>query len=279
MYKCHIMAFKVMAWNLREGLAAPDRSPVLVEAIKQHDADVAVLSDAYWLENPGHGTIPEVAAETAQQAQIAFEQAGYDSLAVEYNDGHPWQSRMILMLSRLAVSDVSWVKLSHRSGTQATILDPETNQEVYVVGAHFDDRDDQLRLKQADAAIDHLIRFADGKPRALIGDLNSLHPGEWTSRLVGNRLARTAARHLLLDEKRRYDAARLSGMATSKVLERLEEYGLRDADRLRRPTFPSRQPLFQLDHCLVSDIFVPHFEVAAHNPASDHRAIIATLEV
>lgn len=266
------MAIKVMAWNLQEGLALAERSPALVEAIIQHDADVAVLTDAYWLGNPLHGARSEV----AEAAFTKFEAAGYKTLGVEYGDDHRWQSRWLVLLSRLAiVRSFDEIKLGHRNSIDHFVSDPATNTHLRIMGAHFDDRNDKLRLKQADAVVNHL---KTGQPTALIGDLNSLHSREFTSRLAGNRLSRAAIRHLPMGETKRYYGQRLAEMATSQVLDTLAEYGLKDADHAHRPTFPSHRPLFQLDHCLVSDIFVPHFEVASHNPASDHRAIMATLE-
>jgi endonuclease/exonuclease/phosphatase family metal-dependent hydrolase len=280
-YLCIILKLMIelMAWNLHEGLALAERSPQIVEAIKQQEADVVMLSDVYWLDNPLHGADGAV-AETALDS---LGEEGYQAFRAEYADDHEWQRHYMILLSRIAVQNSTTLRLGHRNGIGVMLQDPASKRALHTVGAHFDDRTEALRQGQVAALLEH-IDVAE--PTVLIGDLNALHGEDSLSKLICNPLLQLLARGAMNaryfrqgNEEKRAIVPRLREMASGTTFDVLEAAGLRDIDLLHRPTMPSGRPLFHLDRCFVSrDVrLLRDFSVVPRTNLSDHRAITVTV--
>jgi endonuclease/exonuclease/phosphatase family metal-dependent hydrolase len=279
------MSFTVASWNVAEGLAKvddPQRPVDLVETIRSLDKDIVVLSDAYWLQNPLHPVMPEV----AQAAVRRFKDDGYHVSQVEYDDNYLWPERYMTVLSRLAVTEDEAVKLGGRNGVKLTVQDPDAEVNVRLVGAHFYDREEAWRLTQTR---DMLAQFDLSEPTILAGDLNAMHGkgrARWLRsgpmRALAGRLPHPEPRHKMEAELGRLnEAERLADMASGLTLRWLGRAGLHEVDRRRRSTiFKGSFPVAQLDHILATDHFTAsNFQVHDTAPKlSDHRPISATLE-
>ncbi len=258
------MFTSVAAWNAKESLALPQHSSQAIEFMKQLNADFVVLSDAYSLDNHLHGATPQALRE----AYSAFTLEGYSCTETEYEDEEKWRhDRNIILLSRVAIRHAAGTaRLDTRSAVCAF------TEGISFVGAHFDDRSEQARVRQAEA-------FVATGAEMLIGDLNSIHRRSRSAKMLGNIAARKAAR-LVPQQRARSLATRMTETATGKALRVLQEAGYRDADQpAYRPTFPAKRPRLQLDHAMVSqNVNVASFEVLNPGEVSDHCAIRLQLE-
>jgi endonuclease/exonuclease/phosphatase family metal-dependent hydrolase len=271
------MSIKVATWNVQEKLALKE-SPEIVEATKSFDADVVVLTDAYWLGNPLHGA----AEERAEEAKEKFAEAGYQNHAVDYGDlpGH-WPGRYILALSRLDAS-FEEVGLGIYNGVETFVKHPDAGG-ISIIGAHFDDTHEETRVMQAEALVGSVN---PAEPSVLAGDFNAFSGYSRCARRLRSRVVRLGSL-ALPDKKPRNDyeeqhgrpnrLKRLSGMAEGSTMKVLERAGFRDADSQHQPTMPSKRPLFQLDHVMANGhLAVTDFEI--HDiRLSDHRPISAVL--
>jgi len=267
------MAVKIAAWNVREGLAQPNEMPEAVEHIKQLDADVVVLSDAFSLRNTLHGS----QTETLHEATGELINEGYSFRAIEYKDTEPFRhDRHLAVLSRLQARS-SAIRLATRNTLELKVKDPASHEEIHVIGAHFDDRCESTREQHVRALIEHLEGAGDFV--ALAGDLNAMHASDKRARFVRSRPVRLIAQHLSSDY-RRGGADRLIGMAQGDSLDLLKQHGLEDADWRHKPTWSAGLPLlqWQLDRIMLSDrLKLERFERAEPTQVSDHRAITATV--
>jgi len=256
------MAVSVAQWNVREGLAIPRQMPRIIEGVKRLDSDIVVLSDAFSLNNRLHGA----QEATLGKANSDFMDLGYTGQDAEYDDSVQWHhDRNIVMLSRVAVSSAGEVRLGTRSA-----LELKTAKGIHIVGAHFDDRDEETRVTQALAYVDH-VQFEEAP--VLIGDLNSTR-----ALRIGSLLQRPIAEALFsrLPERVR----RTADMTQGRAMTLLKASGFRDADKRHRPTVPSMVPILQLDHCMVGrNVEVRSFDVAPRLLGSDHRAIQVSLSI
>lgn len=265
------MAIKIGAWNLREGLALPEHSSHLVEAILQRDNDVMILSDAYWLGNPLH----DAQAEVAEDALDVLRLEGYQAVRTDYEDDLPWPERYMVALLRVAVSDLETVRLGGRNALGMQIVEPHSDISLNLLGAHFDDRNETNRMMQAYDASEYLQAAGSA---AIIGDLNALHGPDGRSKFLGSHFVGSAVA-CLPHERAKNIGKRVHEMALDSSFDILRLRGFRDVDPLHRPTFPSRAPLLHLDRCFVSDQAIGRdFAVAPHNSHSDHRAIEVVIE-
>ncbi len=266
------MAIDAVGWNLQESLAIRERAPALVEAIKQYDADVIVLSDAFRVENSLDGA----RAQEVAGAYDAFHQAGYTIREAAYDDDHAVHGRYLTVLSRLAIHATQVVRLGNRNGLSLRVTDRETNAPLHIMGLHFDDRCEAARIKQAHAAMEHVK--AD-EPSVLLGDFNALHQGDrqyapFRHKLVHRAIQRTPNAWV------RMVGGKVAEMASGTTMQLFEQAGLRDVDILHQPTMPARFPMLDLDHGLVSEqVHSRGFEVGGYHRESDHRGIAFTVEV
>lgn len=266
-----IMAIKVSAWNLQEGLALPGRSDSLVESALGQDADVMILSDAYWLGNPLHGADAGIAEEAIER----FRSEGYQDFRAEYGDRDKWEERYLVALSRLAVSSVDTVRLGGRKAVSMTVGEAEDKGGLQVLGAHFNDENELLRMGQAYDAVQHL---EGSGPSAIIGDFNALHGADGISRIMASPVVDNLIGRI--PHKRcKNIGERVHQMAWGSTFRLLEAAGFRDADPGHTASFPSKFPVLHLDRCFVSpEAAGRDFAVMPHNPSSDHRAIEVTIE-
>lgn len=274
------MSVRLAEHNISEQLALDGRAVRVAEAVKRLDADVVILPDAYWLDNPLHGATAKAVRESLGMLGVA----GYGYEAVDY--GTPkgqWPGRYLVALSRLP-AHYSIVEAGSRQAAKLRVTDPDTNTALVVFGVHLSDISEEERTEQALRLREH---FSD-VPIAVAGDLNSMPAGSWTARVLRSRPVRQLAERVRDPAPRNYyerstgranKLKRLAAMAEGRALAALVEAGLRDADPRCRPTIVARGlGLAQLDHIMVSqDVRVKDFRLHPR-AGSDHRAISAELE-
>ena len=267
------MSVKVAAWNVQEGLAEAERMPRIVKQVEQFDADVIVLSDAYSLDNELHGSQPDVLRE----AETGFSRQGYWWYGTEYCDSDPWHhDRNLVVLNRLPLVAGSFVRLATRNAVELKVQDPCTDKTLHIVGAHFDDRSEAVRLRQAAAFLKHVDVE---QPTVLAGDLNSVHALDLWPRMLGSNIMRFATNYAPAARARSI-GKRLVEMSSGGSLAMLATGGFRDADPLHRPSFPAKRSFLQLDHILLSEAAIAyHTRLVGQPDASDHRSVISTVSI
>lgn len=271
------MKATIAAWNIQEGLAIPARSRQLVEGIKQLDADVITLSDAYWPGNPLH-TLDMALVE---EAKADLDAEGYSTFELAYEDDNdPYPSRYMLGLARVACRQ-SGVNLDGRNALAISVVpDRQTSEkELQVYGVHLDDRSESRRVAQAYAILNEFDTYA---AQAVIGDFNSLNKTTISARIIGSTLGTLdSADHISrrVPDRIRAVASKLGGMASGTTLDVVRAAGLQETDDKPSGTFPSRFPLLQLDRCMVTPGIEVHQQRQPHRAGSDHRAIKVSLTV
>jgi endonuclease/exonuclease/phosphatase family metal-dependent hydrolase len=279
------VAIKVASWNVEGRLsgyqeAGRGSASHILDGIESLDSDVIILPEAY-LE------------EVAPGVDERLKELGYEWQDIEYGKNERDWSKEYLgkvpslrVMSRLAIADVqanNWGDL--RPMLALTVRDPETDNDVRLFATHLDDRNEEMRERQADDAVTDIRQTEI--PKVMIGDFNAMwHEGR--ARLIGSRAMRFVARHIP-HEGLRHTVTRLADMATGRVLRKITgETGLRDADPSRKGTMtPKRREslsmpsvrVVQIDHALVSDeVEVGSFAVS-RDLGSDHRAISMVIKV
>lgn len=276
------MALKVATWNLQEKLAWPDYSDRITDDILALDADLVVLPDSFWLGNPLHVSD----ADLVKQAEEKFAQEGYASEALEYADSRwQWPNHYLMALSRIA-THVQPLYTGTNDALDIKIAGGD-DQGLRVIGTHFDDASEQLRLKQTSAIMDQTDLL---EPTAIVGDLNAMHANTAVSRLARGPIGRSLAavwpdarthseNEYARTHGRLSKPARVVGMADGGTMQEFANHGFRDSDPRRRPTMPGCIPMLQLDHIMVNELVdVSGFKVHSVT-TSDHRPISATLSV
>lgn len=251
---------KVASWNLGRGLSRENRAGVISDGLDRLDADIVFLPEAF--DKTGCPIDSDFASSL-----------GYSSLATEYDDAepHPSEEQYIVALSRVA-AQLEVVRLDARNALSAN-LEIE-GEKISIVGAHFDDRREDIRTGMAGAFID------SGNPdiaRALIGDLNAMHGGDLRARLLSSSVARSVASRLGNDRVRGL-ATRLTEMASGDVMEMLHSAGMQDSDPRHRSTMlMGGLAVVQLDHFMHDDrLQVKSFQ-SQRLKGSDHKVISGNL--
>jgi endonuclease/exonuclease/phosphatase family metal-dependent hydrolase len=282
---------RIAAWNIKDGLSNPDRSPMLVAAIERENPTAVVLSEAYSSSEPGN----------IDNAFEDFYKRGYNVFSVdqEIHDTRPDSHGLVLATKKEFTQYGEVISLAGRFALQAAMTDPNSGRTYKVIGHHGNDKNRKLRQADASALRRHLDVDSDGKlctPTIYAGDLNT------DDRVTPMTMALRAAHPFayLLPSKapdpkdlatgiRRIGsvARRSSGMVSGKAMEIVKSYGFVEADGENTPTISEFGVDLKLDHIMVSR----HFLVALHrvntrnvaeeaglySPASDHRAISADM--
>lgn len=276
------MTLTVAAWNVAEGLGHTDRSPEIVESIKELDADVVALSDAYWDGNPLHEVNDPDQAETAKES---LTKEGYESFAVRYDRPGHFPGRHLLLLSRVSGG---FDTVPAADSIAACITVPlEDDMALQVAGVHLDDQSEHVRVEQVKDLASNLETIS--KPTVLMGDFNAMNGLHYRARLLRSFAGRSAAR-LSPDLEPRNDfekthgrpskIERLVDMANGQTMKVLFDSLLRDADVRSQATIPDKQPLFALDHIMISPaVAVKSFTRHDKTGLSDHRPISARITV
>jgi endonuclease/exonuclease/phosphatase family metal-dependent hydrolase len=264
-----------------------------LQGIKQLDADVLVLPDAF-------------AGEVASGVDEALRGLGYRWHDVLYGDkgrnwtlSHTGRESGMRVLSRLEIVGVEEVRwgMSRRRMITIVVRDPVSGDLLRVVGIHLDDRTEEHRESQMSDMIEYL-EHSGRLPTLAMGDFNAVHGGDLRARLLGSRLVRWVARHIpshitpppgdFADDVRGF-ALRGTDMMSGRALQLLEEQtSLRDLDSKHRATatlklhglmwLPSWR-IMQLDHMYASpEISADKIQIAKDG-GSDHRAIFTTIHI
>lgn len=275
------MTLKVASWNIEgrlSNLAVNQRGTPehILRSIEALGADILFLAEAFG---------PEMLEERTKQRIVEL---GYDTYIVPYEEGGDVRvysavdAPSMILLSKVPFVQHETVRLADlRNAIVARIKDPETSEELQVIGVHLDDRSEELRLRQ----VPELVQCINEStlPTIVMGDFNAMHGEDLTAKLLRTFPMQIAARHTSPESVIR----RVVGMAKGDTLrELIGGTGLREADPLHHPAttlkmrgqewLPSIR-LIQIDHILVSkDVQFADFHVAPDG-GSDHRAISAMI--
>lgn len=277
------MPITIAAWNIegrlgyitRRGRGSPER---IVEALLALDADVIFLPEAFGVR-------------TANGVNERLRSAGYKWHDAQYHDaGKPPQpaddnphSRFLYRIPLVRHTEVRYANI--RTLQTIVVRDPATVAEVRVMGIHLDDRSEKLRLAQVEDVAEHVM--LEQYPTVLMGDFNAMYRSG-VARWLASGSFRWAV-GLVIVPKLRSILSRLSDMASGTTLERLcATARLQEADVAHQPTMTLKTRGFlwlpsirvvQLDHILHSrTVHLSNF-VIAQDGGSDHRAIVAKIEV
>lgn len=268
------MYTEVMAWNVQEALALPQKMSIAVEAIKRLGSHIIVLSDAYSLQNTLHGA----QLETLQEARATLHDEGWRVTETAYGPRDNWHhDRNLMMLNRGVGLHVSRALLGHRYGLVGQTTDEMAG--LTVIGMHGDDRPNQSRNTQITSLLDQFVyNQGDSETAAIVvGDVNDLDPADCLSPLLGSNAFNKLAQYLPYEDLR-YMALRINSMARGKAISLFKDAGLRDVDTKRRKTFPAKYPLIRPDHIFVNHLVdADNIRVGQRVEGIDHLPIQAQL--
>lgn len=264
---------RVMAWNVRDGLAEPNKAEAIAEKIYEVDPDIAILTEG----------IPEKIS-IIPEAQEILEELGAIHVR-PYSDPDKRLDRHSLV----AVARAEFGKpIISRPMHRVAMTFPDANGFV-VAGLHgFDRRNgnqdaENARWRQLASLIGSRAMQNVG-PAIILGDLNAMHaraPQRDVLKTVG-KLARKFTPGEPGHEQSRLKrgvslAMQLGSMATGDALHMTRREGFIDADLDRQPTMRKGPIAVQLDHILVRQAIVRSFAIHPHEGLSDHDAISAVV--
>lgn len=264
---------RLAAWNVARGLsnteqeASPRRTQQIIDGIEQLDADVVILSEAY----NQRGIEPDAAQHLTQTL-------GYRALATPYEDSiahqnEPSDFEQHLMILTRQDGALQPVRLGGRNALAHQVMVDAS--PVTILGSHFEDRQETLRLGMAEAVVDMIDDGAT--PVVLAGDLNAMHRQDWRAHVLRHSLTRLAAQHAPHPRIRSL-GTRLTEMADGTTIDTLLAAGLEDSDYHRTATMKlGGAALVQLDHIMTSRGIHSHNFQVDNLRGSDHRAISADI--
>lgn len=249
------------AWNVARGLSDTDRHAQVEAGIESLDADVVILSES--LDDSGKPVNQRFAA-----------QLGYESLTVPYNDTepHPSREQHITLLSRISI-DASEVRLDTRNAIKATVPFASRPGSFDLFGAHFDDRDENTRLRMTAAFLE---QANEGVPTVLAGDLNSMYAEDRVATILRSGIVRGLA-HNAPHPRIRSLGTRLTEMASGGAMNALVSAGFQDADTAHQPTMTKAGLKVALDHIVIRSGAGARDFQNHRLTGSDHRAISASI--
>jgi endonuclease/exonuclease/phosphatase family metal-dependent hydrolase len=274
------MAVEVAAWNVAKGLGIEERASKVLEGIKRLDADVVILSEAFATDN---STSPDFRSDVFGRVMEFAGANGYQSIdAPAYQDantdrvGAPdgfEQYLMVLGRNDPMIRSARTLRLGTRNAFSMQVADPKAHKELHIVGAHFDDRSESLRQYMAASLLEKVDLT---RPLVLAGDLNAMHRGTISARLVRSKVAEMVAKRLP-SERAKWLGQRLVEMGDGGTMDLLADGGLTDADAKHHRTFTfSHVRLGQLDHIMTANVTADQFKVHKLS-GSDHRAVSARI--
>ncbi len=282
------MTLRIASWNIEQRLSRYTKSgrgcpEFIINSIKQLNADVIFLPEAFDSKIPIEKTI------TAKLASM-----GYIFYDVPYEEGGPIRpdypdlSPNLRIMSRIPISKFKKFRLGKlRNALSCSVIDPQTQKEIRILGIHLDDRSEALRQSELPSLIAQIN--SSNLPTVMVGDYNAMSGTTKKAKIINSKFIRLLEKLILNQEIRSY-AIRASDMAIGSTLRSLEQNTrLRDVDDKHRPTttpklrtvnwLPSIR-LIDIDHMLVSpDILVENFTIMGYDGGSDHRAISAFISV
>jgi endonuclease/exonuclease/phosphatase family metal-dependent hydrolase len=276
------MAIKVVAWNVEgrlsgEVLSGRGSADHILEGIKELDADVLVLLEAY-------------TSTLANGVYDKLRELGYEILNTAYEDvgrrkNNFFRGEMYMcILSRLQIIKVDHIRPGDiRNLLVCEVTDPASGKPVRIIATHLDDRSEQQRVLQVEELSDYIS--ASDLPTIMLGDFNAMwHKGR--ALLIDSLVMRLIARCIPHKDlqgvlQRAIDMASGTSLSILSTKTRLREVDLR-----HRPTATPKRygalwmpsvRLIQIDHMLVSpEITTENFSISADG-GSDHRSISANI--
>jgi endonuclease/exonuclease/phosphatase family metal-dependent hydrolase len=269
---------KIASYNIMSGgfssysehIPKPERLPRIIDVVKGLDADFVALIDTYrW--------------EAQFSASWLCESFGYVfARSISLDDerligiGH---NNGITILSRKKPVRTDIVRLSNRNAILATLA--VSGREVDIISMYLDDKSEGVRVEQIRSLAGHLGK----NPTVLMGDFNTVDPGEATGNLTA--VFPMFLKHPLLKVE---VWPRLMQMLRGAVVPELVKNGFTDAGKGSDPTaptplaqLPTDGPILRLDYLWYRGaVRISHVEVH-RNPltdtASDHYPISGVLEL
>lgn len=203
------MSIKVAAWNVAKGLGNGNEARIY-EGIKQLDAEIVVLSEAYATDasNPNEHVIDKISDFAMDNGYEFVVETGYNDEGSVNEELQ--REQYLVVLGRHALKGAGLIRLDNRSAIGLTLLDNQTDVEIQAVAAHFRDENEQLRQDMAQS----LTALVDTtKPTLLIGDLNAMHRNSNHARLVRSPIIRGLSKLTNLHPRAKSLSGRLIEMA------------------------------------------------------------------
>ena len=272
---------KGLVWNIQSGGfssydtngISPEREPqinsVLLAAKQVHSIDTVTLTDAYrWDEVYG--------GDNGIAEHLGYGSANFQEL----NDDR---------LTSIHGKGVGIVFATDKKIQQSQAIDLETRQGLGVildVGAHglqianvyLDDLSEEVRMAQVKALINGI---EPDVPTILVGDFNALR-ADMSRASLGTKAANLAVRALAKSLPKKGELGiTVAGMNKRQAVPALLSLGFNDADEKRkRPTAPSKLPLFGVDYVFHNKkARVTDLDIHSNKDASDHASLTYTARV
>lgn len=257
---------QLSSWNIKRAFCEPSRAEAVAEAILNVDSDITFLPDAYQLDS---------GRSSSHDRQYLlpdnyFEDNGYDVVDMRFDEERIDDDYAEYHTMALAKKSLhKHVKVVSLGSRKAVVY--ETNG-IRVAGLYLSDQSAFLRGEQIDSLCTNMPLEGSA---AVIGDFNELHGDSLVARTLRSPLTRFVLGRIGFSHN---VIPRAIGMADGRALKTLEKRGFRDADSAHRPTMPSKLPVLQLDHHMVSaDLDVTSFTTSYLPACSDHGLLTSRI--
>lgn len=265
------MQIKVMSFNALDRFGEAKYVHSLLKLVENQAPDVAFFCEAY---------------EATRNVDVPIRyltQLGYKVVHGPYGfrDGR-LDRHGFIGITRIPFAEFAHVRRLAFDGLQGHVGSIEKPASLRIYAFHANDRSEAGRLKHLDSLPQGFVGSS-----IVMGDLNAMHGSTVVAQAA--KLARPFTRVLPTIEPAGVSvkqpfiprvgslARRFTDMASGTFLHALEMRGLRDADPTNAPTIHG---IAQLDHIMVSRmVIVKKFAVLKEVTLSDHKPIIATLDV
>ncbi len=263
------------SWNIRGGLSDPRRATAIADLLIERQDDVVALPDA-WHEDSERSI---ASGRHLAVSPADFLRSGYMLTDAWFEENRPDDNFARFHFATLIRQDLDANPQEMRLGTRPAMRMALTlgRTTLNVICLYLNDQSKWNRAVQIDDLFDHLGTQSD-VPTMLMGDFNDMHRNTRIAKLLQSAPYRRTLGRLPVGN---YVFPSLAEMAEGSAIQALEAKGFTDIDPFRRPTMPSRLPLFQLDRFMLRNSY-GHIQADPTTgmnkpPLSDHSLIATTL--
>lgn len=264
-----ILSYNVMSGGFTDysyDLKKPDRLDLIIQVVKQADADFVSLIDTFrWDSFFAKGELSEF---------FGYEYVYCINLEDERlkKRGH---NNGITVLTKIQNIEFETIRIATRNAVKSK-LKVDSNM-FHLFSLYLDDLSEDTRLEQ----LDGLKKYIDEPSHSiLIGDLNAIKKDH--RQLVNERVDKLPRDNSFFEKLK----PAIDNRARGDVFDKLQQFTLRDVSQKEMPTFPTpllmnfENPIVQLDYAFVGKaIKVNDFKVIYNSltrRASDHFPILFT---
>ncbi len=270
-------AIRVATWNAEGMFVARSKTRRAlphdaIRTLQKLDADIVFV--------PEFGTIED----TEESTMNAVHALGYQSVTFAYQQPE-LGSYGAALFTRLPLKDSTMHSFTNTGRQFIEVMVDLGEKPLRVIGIHFDDRSEELRLPQVDEVL--AIVKKSHEPTIVLGDFNAMHKDSSFAKLARSRLA-TSATKLISHKNIISVAERVREMARGTTIEKMLAGNLHNLDPGHHHTISAKQAglewmpalkLAKIDWMLgTSSIHATHYRVM-HDVGSDHRPVVATILV